>query len=106
MVPAHERFDPARPAIRERDLRLVVHDELPSLDAATQLCRERETIDAVLVVLAGVQAARRALGLRAVQGDVCVAQQLVGVAAVLRVARDADAAGDMEDHRVDLAGTL
>ena len=47
VLPAHERLDAVAPALAQRELRLVVHDELAALDAAAQLAGEREAVEAV-----------------------------------------------------------
>ena len=68
--------------------------ELAALDPASQLRREREPVDAVLVVLLGVGREGEIGPLGAVEGDVSMTQELVDVAAMAREGGDADARGD------------
>lgn len=42
VVPSHERLYPADRLLRERHLRLEVHDQLVSLDRLTQLTEQQE----------------------------------------------------------------
>ena len=60
MVPAHQRLERQRRAALERHLGLVVDDQLAALDPAPELGRQREPVDAVLVVLLGVGVRTRA----------------------------------------------
>ncbi len=102
MVPAHERLERQRRAALQRHLRLVVDDQLAALDPAAELRRQREPVDAVLVILLGVRVEGGVGVLGAVHRDVGVADQLGRGAAVLREAGDADAGADVQRHRVDL----
>ena len=68
----------------------------PASIAAAQLAGEREPVGGVVVLLGGVDRDAPLRLLRAVHRHVGVAQQLVGVVAVLGEERDADAGADVE----------
>ena len=106
VLPARERLDAGRAAARERELGLVLEHDLAGLDAAPQLGREQQAVDAVVVLGRRVDLHRPLRGLRAVQGDVGAAQQVVGVAAVLGVVGEADARAHVEHHAVEHEGVV
>src|SRR3954451_10625565 len=101
MVPAYERLDVADGARLHRELRLIVQDELVGPDRVAQLADEREALARVAVAVAlveGVAASRR---LRLVHRDVGALQERLGVIAMLREERDADARADAHVDAVD-----
>jgi hypothetical protein len=103
VVPARERLDALDLAARERDLRLVVEDQLGLVHRAAQLADQREAagVVPVLVALLVVELVARALLLRHVHGDVGGAHHGVDGAAVLGEHRDADRGLDLEREAAD-----
>ena len=91
VLPAHERLDAGDAAGREIDLRLVVQDQLVALERAAQLGDQGQPLARVAVAgrVVGLEAGARLLGL--VHRDVGALQQRLGLGAVLRRERGADA---------------
>ena len=106
VLPAHERLDAGDAAGREVDLRLVVQDQLVALERAAQLGDQRQPLARVAVArrVVGLEAGARLLGL--VHRDVGALQQRVGVGAVLRAERGADARVHHDLEPVDLERVL
>ena len=102
VLPAHERLDAVATALAQRELRLVVDDELAALDAAAQLAGEREAVEAVPVALRRVQRPRPPRLLRRVERDVGVLEDLLGARAVLGVHRDAHRRAHVEQQPAEL----
>ena len=102
MVPAHEGLDSVRSAVLQRQLGLVVDDELAAVDALSQLAGEHQAVDAVLVVGGGVELVQRAPLLCAVERDVGVPDHIVRMQALHRSRRDPDARAHLERDAADL----
>ena len=102
MLPAHEGLRADDRPGGEDDLRLEVEDELAVVDRAPEAGLEREPLAHRRVEggRAELEVVPAAL-LRAVEGDVGVAQERVGVGAVLGVEADPDARRHREAVRVD-----
>ena len=97
MIPTNQRFDREDAPCAQIDLRLIVQDELGSGDGVSQFLLQQE-----FPVDLGVQFGRIELEivaadfLRAVHRRVGVGHQRVGVAAVVGIVRDPDAARHSE----------
>ena len=100
VLPAHERLDARHAVALERDLRLVVQDELVALDRAPQLAQEAEPGRRVGIALGrvGLDAALGALGV--VHRDVGALDQRRDVAPVLGREGDADARVELDGDPV------
>ena len=105
MVPAQQRLDRADPLSLHIDQRLVVENELVSLERMAHLVFER-LARLQLLVHRGLEETHRAAAglLGAVERDVGAFQQLVRIVAGRFGHRDADADPDVELLPVD-AGT-
>ena len=75
MLPAHERLDADELAGLERDLRLVVQDQLVALDRGAQLGEQAEAVGGVRVALGRVGGDAEAAALGVVHGDVGALEQ-------------------------------
>src|SRR5216684_1308861 len=92
MLPAHQRLRAGDLAGRQRHHRLVVETELAALQRAAQVGLELEQLHRA-VVHGGVElyAASAALRLGAIEGGVCVAQEILGPGVECVAVGDADA---------------
>src|SRR5262249_53773862 len=96
VLPAHERLEADDLPILAADHRLVVHEELAVADRVAQADAERAAVFQILLVLVRERADRvapLALGLQ--HRRLGLAQQLLRARAVVRIAADTDAAGDV-----------
>ena len=103
VLPAQQRLDALDPLAVQGDLGLVVQEQLVvGLQGAAQVAEHGEPGRGgdVLLGLEDDGAALELLG--RVHGDVGVAQQVLGLGAVPRRERDADAGLDVEDDAVDV----
>ena len=105
MLPAHQRLVADHFAALRLDDALVVQPQLALADGAAQIGLEREAPRGRLVHLLGEELVVGAPELlRVVHGGVGVADQRLGIAAVVGEHRDADRAGDGELALVDRGG--
>ena len=91
MAPADQRFRADQAAVGEVHLRLVEQLELAALDRERELGFQRHPRFELLahgILEHHMAAAPRSLG--AAEGQMAVAQQLIGVASVFRIDRNAD----------------
>ena len=97
MEPAHQGFDRHHGAGIETNLRLIVDHQLAALDGLAQLGLEDQTLEGGGVHIGRVElvAAARML-LRPVQGGIGVADQRLGVVAVVRVEGNPESGAEME----------
>lgn len=104
VLPSHQRFDADHLAGAEVDLGLVVHEELAALDAATQLAKQRQPLERVVVVLGVVDDDALVLLLGDIHRDVGALQQGLCIVAVDAGDDQAHAVGDVELHAFDPGG--
>jgi hypothetical protein len=89
-LPAHQRLDAHDRAVRQRNLRLVVQDELLALDRLPQLVFERKPFSESLRHPLRVEDELVAAGLRFLERRFRVPEQGLGIGAIVRVDRDSD----------------
>ena len=96
-LPAQERLRPGNPSGPQRDLRLVVQDELVLVDGGAQIGVEDEACARAPIHIGGIETEDlAAVVLCPVHRKVAVAQQLLHVGAVGRVHGDADAGAERD----------
>ena len=96
VLPAHQGLDPCQARVGAVALGLVVEPQLVALDTLAQLTAERQTLGAVIVLLALVHGPAAAGPLGDVHRHVCPAQHRLGVAAVLGVQHHAQAPANVD----------
>src|SRR5689334_4797544 len=106
MFPAHQRFHTDEMKIGNRDLRLIVNDELRTFERAAQVAFEHELFERARRAARGVELiVVPALHLRAIECNARRFQQTRRVAIVVRIKTDADTSADeyfllVEDERL------
>ena len=106
VLPAHERLHADHAARGQRDLGLVVQDELVLVEGPAQLGQQRQALGRVGVALEVVGLDPRAGLLGLVHGDVGAAQQRRDVVAVQGAQRDADARLEVDRDAAQLERPL
>ncbi len=99
--PAHERLDAGDAVAAEVELGLEVQGQAVLGDRVAQLADQLQALAGVQVALARVELGARAARLGLVHRDVGALEQRLGVVAVLREQRDADAGGDLQLDPLD-----
>ena len=106
MRPAHERLAPGHPVRGKVKLGLVVEDELVSLHGAADVGGQAEPLRTV-VIDAGAVGLDAGVGLLGrVHGHVGMAQERVGIVAVVGRAGDSDGGTDVDRDAVHLEGLV
>ena len=101
VLPAHERLDPGHAAVLDRDLRLVVQDELVRLERMPQLAEALQPVGRVGIARRVVDAHARVLALGLVHRDVRALDERGDVGPVVRAERDADARAELDRDAAD-----
>ena len=96
MLPAHERLGAGDAAGRQADLGLEVQRQLVLVDGTPQLAHHCQAHRAVLVLVGRIHRVAHVAALGDVHRHVSAAEERIGVMAVVRRQRDANAGVDLE----------